>query len=56
MKDEKLWDYSQCQIGHPCTNCIDTCSFKIKPTALEKGQDEKEKKYERIAKRFKRKC
>ena len=30
MKDEKVWDMSECQIGHPCTECTDTCSFKIR--------------------------
>ena len=42
MKDEKVWDNSQCQIGHPCNECTDTCSFKIKTYSLDKGQDEKE--------------
>lgn len=30
MKDEAAWDYSLCQIGHPCDKCTDTCSFKIR--------------------------
>lgn len=30
MKDEKVWDYFDCQIGHPCTNCISSCTFKIR--------------------------
>jgi len=55
MKDEKVWNFTECQIGHPCAQCINTCSFKIKPTALKKGQDEKEKIYERITKKSKRK-
>ena len=45
MKDEKVWDYSQCQIGHPCDKCTDTCSFKITYSLVE-GQDEKENEYE----------
>ena len=28
MKAKELWDYSHCQIGHPCELCTDTCSFK----------------------------
>jgi hypothetical protein len=28
MKDENVWDYSHCNIGHPCSNCDDTCSFR----------------------------
>ena len=28
MKYEPVWDYSECQIGHPCNKCVDTCSFK----------------------------
>ena len=51
MKDENAWDFSQCQIGKPCTYCIDTCSFKIKTYSLDKGQDEKENEYERIFER-----
>ena len=47
MKDEKVWDYSICNIGHPCQECIKKCSFK-KPTVAYSDQDEKEKKYERI--------
>lgn len=42
MKDEKVWDMSDCLIGHPCTNCIKKCTFR-----LDKGADEKEKNYER---------
>ena len=30
MKDDKVWDYSDCQIGHPCKNCISKCAFKIR--------------------------
>ena len=44
MKDEKVWDFSECQIGHPCTNCDIKCTFR-----LDKGADEKEKENERIA-------
>ena len=47
MKDERVWDFSQCQIGHPCSVCIDTCSFKI-IHSLDKGQEKKKKKNERI--------
>jgi hypothetical protein len=43
MKDETVWDYSDCQIGHPCINCIKECTFR-----LDKVVDEKEKKDERI--------
>lgn len=43
MKDEKVWDYSICNIGHPCTNCIKECTFR-----LDKDVDEKEKENERI--------
>ena len=44
MKDEKVWDYSQCQIGHPCDTCDPTvCSFYNKTYSLVQGQDEKEK-------------
>jgi len=44
MKDETVWDYSDCQIGHPCKNCDKECTFR-----LDKGADEKEKKNERIS-------
>ena len=43
MKDEKVWDYSQCQIGHPCDACVETCTFKI-TYSRDNGQEEKEKK------------
>lgn len=49
MKDEKVWDYSICNIGHPCTHCIKECTFR-----LDKGVDEKEKENERITKKSKR--
>ena len=42
MKDETVWDYSDCQIGHPCKNCEIECTFR-----LDKGVDEKEKENER---------
>ena len=42
MKDEKAWDYSQCQIGHPCKKCDDVCSFRKITFRLDKGADEKE--------------
>ena len=44
MKDEKVWDYSNCQIGGPCKNCVKLCTFR-----LDKDADEKEKENERIA-------
>jgi hypothetical protein len=50
MKDETKWNYSECLIGIPCNSCIETCSFKIKSSSLDKGQDEKEKENERISK------
>jgi hypothetical protein len=28
MINEKAWDYSICNIGHPCKECTDTCSFR----------------------------
>jgi len=49
MKDEKVWDFSQCQIGHPCSACINTCSFRILTYSRDNGQEEKEKKDERIS-------
>ena len=42
-----------CQIGHPCNNCIETCSFRITYSHVN-DQDEKEKKDERTTKEFKR--
>ena len=48
MKDERVWDFSECQIGHPCDACVDTCSFRITCSLVE-GQDEKEKENERIS-------
>ena len=30
MKDETVWDFSECQIGHPCTNCTNDCTFRIR--------------------------
>lgn len=53
MKDEKVWDYSQCQIGHPCYGCTDKCTFYKKTYSLDKGQDEKENKYERTIEKSK---
>jgi len=47
MKDEKVWDYSHCQIGQPCDHCDPSiCTFYI-TYSLDKGQDEKENKNER---------
>lgn len=39
MKDEKWWDYSHCNIGHPCLKCIKTCTFR-----RDNDADEKERK------------
>ena len=44
MKDEKVWDYTKCNIGGPCTICEKNCAFR-----LDKGADEKESKNERIS-------
>ena len=30
MKDERVWDFTECQIGHPCTNCANDCTFRIR--------------------------
>jgi len=43
LKDE------QCLIGHPCKNCILTCSFN-KSHSRVYDQDKKENKNERITK------
>ena len=48
MKDETVWDYSICNIGHPCSKCIDSCSFKKITCSRDNDQDEKEKENERI--------
>ena len=48
MKDEKVWDYSDCQIGHPCKNCDIKCTFR-----LDKDADEKEKNNEQITRESK---
>lgn len=48
MKDEKVWDYSDCQIGHPCNNCIKECTFR-----RDSGVDEKENENERTTKESK---
>ena len=48
MKDEKMWDYSHCQIGRPCNKCAPECTFYIVTYSLVQGQDEKEKENERI--------
>jgi len=47
MKDERIWNYSDCRIGHPCEICGEPCSFRITYSLVE-GQDEKEKENERI--------
>jgi hypothetical protein len=49
MKNEKVWDYSICNIGHPCTNCIKECTFR-----LVKDADEKEKENERTIEKSER--
>ena len=28
MKDANFWNFTNCQIGHPCINCTSTCSFQ----------------------------
>ena len=52
MKDEKVWDYSICNIGSPCKQCI-KCNFS-KPTVVLNDQDEKEKENERTIEESKR--
>ena len=42
MKYESAWDMSDCQIGHPCSNCIKECTFR-----RDNGVDKKENKNER---------
>jgi len=37
MKDEKVWNYSICNIGYPCINCIKECTFR-----RDSGVDKKE--------------
>ena len=46
MKDEKAWDYTVCNIGNPCRNCISTCSFIKLTCSRDNDQDEKEKEKE----------
>ena len=49
MKDEKIWDYSHCNIGHPCDRCDEFCTFNKQTYSLETiDQDEKENENERI--------
>ena len=43
MKDERFWDYSDCQIGHPCNTCEIKCTFR-----LVEDVEKKENEYERI--------
>lgn len=43
MKDEKAWDYTICNIGHPCKKCLEDCGFR-KPYSRDNDQDEKERK------------
>ena len=49
MKDKSIWDFSKCNIGGPCKNCIKECTFR-----LDKGADEKEKKDEQIIEKSKK--
>lgn len=49
MKDETIWDYSICNIGHPCINCIKECTFR-----LDKDADKKEKENERTIEKSER--
>ena len=50
MKDEKIWDYSHCNIGHPCDKCDEFCTFNKQTYSLETiDQDEKENENERIS-------
>ena len=49
MKDKRVWDYSHCQIGHPCNVCDQSCTFYITYSLVE-GQDEKENENERTTK------
>ncbi len=44
MKDEKVWDYSNCLIGSPCNHCIKTCTFR-----RDNGVDEKENENEQVS-------
>jgi hypothetical protein len=46
MKEKTVWDFSHCNIGHPCKECVETCSFKITYSRVD-DQDEKENKNER---------
>ena len=47
MKDAKAWDFTHCQIGHPCYNCDPIICTFYTTYSLDKGQDEKEKENER---------
>lgn len=39
MKDETVWNYTKCQIGHPCSNCIKECTFRRDNDADEKENE-----------------
>ena len=43
MKDEKVWDMSICNIGHPCTNCIKECTFRLDSKDVDKKENENER-------------
>lgn len=49
MKAKEFWNYSDCNIGHPCIICINSCGFKIIPQSRKIDQEEKEKENERIS-------
>ena len=51
MKDERVWDYSHCQIGKPCNTCAPECTFYIVTYSLVKDQEEKENENERTTKK-----
>ena len=46
MKDEKVWDYSDCQIGHPCFNCDIKCTFHLVEDVEKKENDKNERTIE----------
>jgi hypothetical protein len=46
MKDERVWDMSICNIGHPCTNCIKTCTFRLDTKDADKKENENERTFE----------
>lgn len=48
MLDEKFWNFDKCNIGGPCAICVENCSFRKVTYSRDNGQEEKEKKNERI--------